>query len=86
VQADALRAAVQAEFGLVLAGGQGKMMGKIFRVGHLGFYQTLDMLTVLAALEVVCKRLGADVPLGAGVRAAQEALLMGAQKETLVQA
>lgn len=86
VEADALRNAVQAEFGLVLAGGQGKMMGKIFRIGHLGFYQPLDMLTVLAALEVVCKRLGADVPLGAGVRAAQEALLAGVQKETLVNA
>lgn len=75
VDADALRKAVQDQFGLVLAGGQGKMAGKIFRVGHLGFYQPLDMLTVLAALEVVCCRLGADVPLGAGVRAAQEAML-----------
>jgi aspartate aminotransferase-like enzyme len=76
VDADALRKQVQEDFGLVLAGGQGKMAGKIFRVGHLGFYQPLDMLTVLAALEVTCVRMGADVPLGAGVRAAQEAMLV----------
>ncbi|MEB3327959.1 MAG: alanine--glyoxylate aminotransferase family protein [Candidatus Sericytochromatia bacterium] len=75
VEADVLRRRVQEDFGLVLAGGQGKMAGRIFRVGHLGFYQPLDMLTVLAALEVTCARLGAVVPLGAGVRAAQEALL-----------
>jgi aspartate aminotransferase-like enzyme len=76
VDADGLRKQVQEDFGLVLAGGQGKMAGKIFRVGHLGFYQPLDMLTVLAALEVTCVRMGAAVPLGAGVRAAQEAMLV----------
>lgn len=77
INADELRKRVQAEFNLVLAGGQGKMAGRIFRVGHLGFYQPLDMLGVLAAIEVTCRRMGADVPLGAGVRAAQEALLEG---------
>lgn len=81
LDADHLRRTVQQQFGLVLAGGQGKMAGKIFRIGHLGFYQPLDMLTVLAALEVVCHRLGAQVPLGAGVRAAQESLLAGATQE-----
>ena len=86
MDAEVLRKAVQAEFGLVLAGGQGKMAGKIFRIGHLGFYQPLDMLTVLAALEVVCKRHGADIQLGAGVAAAQAALLAGATKETPVHA
>lgn len=75
IEADKLRALVQQEFGLVLAGGQGKLAGKIFRIGHLGFYQPLDMITVLAALEVTLTRMGAKIPLGAGVRAAQEALL-----------
>ena len=75
INPDAMRKEVQRQFGLVLAGGQGQMAGKIFRVGHLGFYQPLDMLTVLAAIEVVCKQMGADIPLGAGVKAAQEALL-----------
>lgn len=86
MDAEVLRKAVQTEFGLVLAGGQGKMAGKIFRIGHLGFYQPLDMLTVLSALEVVCKRHGADIQLGAGVAAAQAALLAGATKETPVHA
>ncbi|MEB3197048.1 MAG: alanine--glyoxylate aminotransferase family protein [Candidatus Sericytochromatia bacterium] len=82
IDAEQLRKAVQEQFGLVLAGGQGKMAGKIFRIGHLGFYQPLDMLTVLAALEVVCHRLGAAVPLGAGVRAAQASLLGVGERET----
>lgn len=81
LDAEQLRKAVQQQFGLVLAGGQGKMAGKIFRIGHLGFYQPLDMLTVLAALEVVCNRLGARVPLGAGVKAAQESLLAATVQE-----
>ncbi|MDB5096995.1 MAG: aminotransferase, class, partial [Cyanobacteria bacterium RYN_339] len=75
IDADKMRALVQEAFGLVLAGGQGKLAGKIFRVGHLGFYQPLDMITVLAALEVTLTRMGAQIPLGAGVRAAQEALV-----------
>ncbi len=77
IAADAVRQRMQADFGLVLAGGQGKMAGKIFRIGHLGFYQPLDMLTVLAALEVTLVRMGAELHLGAGVRAAQDALLKG---------
>lgn len=75
INADAFRKALQDDFGLVLAGGQGKMAGRIVRVGHLGFYQPLDMLTVLAAMEVTLAKLGAKIELGAGVRAAQEAML-----------
>ncbi|MBI5946651.1 MAG: alanine--glyoxylate aminotransferase family protein [Chloroflexi bacterium] len=42
------------EFGVVLGGGQGKLDGKIFRVGHLGFFQESD---VAEALDVVEKLL-----------------------------
>ncbi|HEY9722737.1 MAG TPA: alanine--glyoxylate aminotransferase family protein [Oscillatoriaceae cyanobacterium] len=75
IDADGLRKEVQRAFNLVLAGGQGQMAGRIFRVGHLGFYQPLDMLSVLAALEVSLSRMGATIKLGAGVAAAQEAML-----------
>ena len=82
INPDTMRARMQAEFGLVLAGGQGKMAGKIFRIGHLGFYQPLDMITVLGALEITLARMGAEIPLGAGVRAAQQALLTPSEVPT----
>ena len=44
------------EFGVVLGGGQGKLEGKIFRVGHLGWFQKSD---VAEALDVVEKLLNA---------------------------
>jgi aspartate aminotransferase-like enzyme len=84
IDPDAMRKAVQTEFGLVLAGGQGKMAGKIFRIGHLGFYQPLDMISVLAALEVSLTRMGANIALGAGVRAAQEALVGATVKNGVI--
>ncbi len=43
------------EFGIVLGGGQGKLEGKIFRVGHLGWVQQHE---VAEALDVVEKLLG----------------------------
>lgn len=38
------------EFGVVIAGGQGTLTGKIFRIGHLGWVNETDMNEVLAAL------------------------------------
>ena len=37
--------------GLVLAGGQESLQGKIFRIGHLGFIDDADAYTILALLE-----------------------------------
>lgn len=42
------------EFGVVLGGGQGKLQGKIFRVGHLGYVSKED---VVEAFDVVEKLL-----------------------------
>lgn len=42
------------EFGVVLGGGQGKLDGKIFRIGHLGWVQQSD---VAQAIDVVEKLL-----------------------------
>jgi aspartate aminotransferase-like enzyme len=61
--------------GLVLAGGQGKLKGRIFRVGHLGSVTTDDILAALGTLEAALVELGRDVTPGAGVAAAQRALL-----------
>jgi aspartate aminotransferase-like enzyme len=60
-------------FGAVVANGQGEMKGKLFRVAHLGYYDYLDTIGILAALEHVLARVsGTDVEYGTAVRAAQQ--------------
>ena len=61
--------------GLVLAGGQGKLKGKIFRVGHLGSVELEDILGAIAVMEEAALRLGRAVEPGAAVAAAQRAAL-----------
>ena len=49
------------------------MKGKLFRIAHLGYYDYLDTIGILAALEqVVASVTGQPVEHGAAVRAAQE--------------
>jgi aspartate aminotransferase-like enzyme len=59
--------------GLVLAGGQGKLKGRIFRLGHLGSVTTDDVLAAVSVLEVTAIECGLPVQPGAGVAAAQQA-------------
>ena len=57
---------------ITIAGGQGEMKGKVFRLGHMGYVGDFDVVTALAALEQVLHELGYPVDFGAGVRAAQK--------------
>jgi aspartate aminotransferase-like enzyme len=60
-------------FAAVVANGQGEMKGKLFRIAHLGYYDYLDTIGILAALEhVLTSVTGRPVEYGAAVRAAQE--------------
>jgi aspartate aminotransferase-like enzyme len=60
-------------FAAVVANGQGEMRGKLFRIAHLGYYDYLDTIGILAALEhVLASVTGRPVEYGAAVRAAQE--------------
>jgi len=60
-------------FGAVVANGQGEMKGKLFRIAHLGYYDYLDTVGVLAAMEqVIASVVREPVEFGAAVRAAQE--------------
>jgi aspartate aminotransferase-like enzyme len=61
--------------GLVLAGGQGKLKGRIFRVGHLGSVEVEEILGAIAVMEEASLRLGRVVEPGAAVAAAQRAAL-----------
>ena len=61
------------QFGAVVANGQGEMKGKLFRIAHLGYYDYLDTVGILGALEqVLAVVVGNSVAYGAGTRAAQE--------------
>ena len=64
---------VRKHFGMTIANGQGHLKGKIFRLGHIGFFDIFDITTALAAVELVLAELGADVERGAAVTAALEA-------------
>jgi aspartate aminotransferase-like enzyme len=68
------------QFGAIAANGQGEMKGKLFRIAHIGYYDYLDTIGIIAALEQVLAALGAPVLLGAGVRAAQEAFARARQR------
>ena len=60
-------------FDAVVANGQGEMKGKLFRVAHIGYYDYLDTIGILGALEhVLAKVTGKSIEYGAAVRAAQE--------------
>ncbi len=67
-----LNAALKAR-GLVLAGGQGKLQGKIFRVGHLGYVTLEDILAALSVIEAAVLEMGRAIVPGVGVQAAQRA-------------
>ncbi len=47
--------ALKTRFSLVTANGQGEMQGKIFRVAHLGFFDYLDTVALLGAMEHIAK-------------------------------
>jgi len=60
-------------FDAVIANGQGEMKGQLFRIAHIGYYDYLDTIGILAALEQVLQRCtGQAVEYGTAVRAAQQ--------------
>ena len=72
VEVDTMRRVLREKFHVIVAGGQSQLKGKIFRIGHLGYVQELDILAALAALEMSLVMCGYKVNLGQGIRAAQE--------------
>jgi aspartate aminotransferase-like enzyme len=65
--------ALRDRFGITIAGGQGDLLGKIVRLGHIGWFDVFDITTMLAALELVLAEQGADIERGVAVTAALEA-------------
>ncbi len=61
--------------GITIAGGQDEYTGKIFRVSHLGYYDELDMIAFMAALERTLATHNHKFELGSGLSAVQQALI-----------
>jgi aspartate aminotransferase-like enzyme len=59
--------------GVTLAPGQGHLKGKIFRIGHIGWFDIFDIAVAVAAIELSLTELGADIERGVGVARAFEA-------------
>jgi serine---pyruvate transaminase len=62
------------EQGIWIAGGQAQAKGKIFRIAHMGFIDTVDLLGTIGGLEMVLHELGYQFEPGVGLKAAQEIL------------
>jgi len=71
-------------FAAVVANGQGEMKGQLFRIAHLGYYDYLDTIGILAALEqVLASVTGQPVEFGAAIRAAQEVYAKSTRMEAV---
>jgi aspartate aminotransferase-like enzyme len=75
VDGQAIYKDLRVKYGITGAGGQDKLKGRIFRIAHLGYADTFDVITAIAGIEMVLKGLGHPVKLGTGVGAAQEILM-----------
>jgi serine---pyruvate transaminase len=64
-------------FKVTIAGGQGRLKGRIVRIAHCGYFGPFDIVVTVAALEMTLRELGHELELGAGVAAAQRVLEAG---------
>ena len=73
IEVGTLIRSLESRFGVKVGGGQGELKGKILRIAHLGYFDTLDVFSILAALEIcVSEHLIAREATGAGVATAME--------------
>jgi serine---pyruvate transaminase len=73
VDSDEVVLALRDRFGIQIIGGQGELKGKVFRIGHIGYFDVFDITTALAGLELVLADAGAEIERGVAVTRALEA-------------
>jgi len=71
LEAPALVKRLREHHGMVVAGGQDELKGKILRIGHMGHYDLADVHALMGALEACVNALGR--PAGGSVAAASAA-------------
>jgi len=81
--ADAVLRVAEERLHLSLGVGLGPLRGRVFRIGHLGWLNELEVLATVAGVELALQLAGVAVPLGEGVRACQDffADYLGARAE-----
>jgi serine---pyruvate transaminase len=79
LEASQLTRALRDRHGVTIAGGQGPLKEAIFRIGHIGWYDELDIATALNAVELVLGDLGAPIERGVAASRALEAYAEGAR-------
>ena len=68
INAESIRKSIKNDFDILLAGGQDHLKGKIFRIGHLGFVNDRDIISVISALESTLDKMDKlQAPLGQGL-------------------
>ena len=68
IDAESIRKSIKNDFDILLAGGQDHLKGKIFRIGHLGFVNDRDIISVISALESTLYKMGKlKGPIGQGI-------------------
>jgi serine---pyruvate transaminase len=65
--------ALRDRYGITLAPGQGPLKGRVFRIGHIGWFDVFDICTALAAVELALADGGAEVGRGVATAAALDA-------------
>ncbi|HLA24832.1 MAG TPA: aminotransferase class V-fold PLP-dependent enzyme, partial [bacterium] len=75
INSDAVRRAAETHFNLSLGAGLGRLAGKVFRIGHLGALNDLEVLATVAGTELAMTVAGIRMPVGTGVAASQQVLL-----------
>ena len=73
VDATEVVSALRERFGITIANGQAGLKGKVFRIGHIGWFDVFDITTALAAVELVLADAGAEIERGVAVTRALEA-------------
>ncbi len=75
IDGKALMKKIRDEYGISMAGGQGKMEGKLLRIGTLGYTDRFDAVMGVAAAEMALKDMGAKIEVGKGVKRTMEVLM-----------
>ena len=71
IDAKELTKTMRVKYGVTIAGGQGKLTGKIIRIGHLGYFGMFDIIIAISALEITLQELGYKLEIGSGISEAE---------------
>jgi aspartate aminotransferase-like enzyme len=75
IDAKELTRIMRVKYGVTIAGGQGKLAGKIIRIGHLGYFGIFDIIIAISALEIALNEMGYKVEIGSGITEAEKVFI-----------